>query len=111
MPRYILSQPSYINEQYLSAGSVVETELSPGGHMEPWKDENGKEDRAARKAKDEAAKNQAAMPGDPNYVGDLIAHSIGDGSTLGRVEALSGMPPTGSPNVVVNETGAVRGVK
>ena len=111
MAKFVLTQPSYINDALRPAGEVVETDLRPGPHMEPYKDENGKEDRAARKAKDEAGKVQAAMPGDPKYVGDLIAHSIGDGSTLGRVESSSSHALTGSANVVVDGTGNVTGVK
>lgn len=113
MARYRLTKDAYINEALHAAGDVVTVadDFPAGPHMEPYVDPDGKEDAAARKAKDAAAEKQMPAPGDPEYIGAMIAHTVGDGSTMGRVSVASAHPQVpGAPGVVVDGDGHVRGV-
>ena len=108
MARYKALEKTFLNGTLYNPGDMVETDLAPGAHLEPWKDEKGREDRAAREAKDKAG--EVIAPGHPKYFGNLVDHAMGDGDTKGRIEASTALPPA-APGVVVDETGQVRGIE
>jgi hypothetical protein len=113
MAKYKLSVAAYINDGLRAPGDVVDVpdDFVPGPHMEPFVDGKGVEDKAARKAKDKASKDALPAPGDPAYVGSLIAHTMSGGETQGRVSVASAHPQqSAGPGVVVDAEGRVRGV-
>lgn len=111
MPRYITTEPAFIDNRFLAAGASFDYDGVPGPHMQPAKDEKGREDRDARKAKDAAAKEEKPAPGHPKFLGDLIDHNIaGGGETNGRIDGATGLTQQAPPGIRVDDSGQVRGV-
>ena len=72
--------------------------------MEPAKDDKGREDKAARAAKDKSG--EVIAPGHPAYYGNMVDHAMKDGRTEGRIEAASSGRALFP--VVIGEDGVVR---
>lgn len=113
MARYLLSAPAYIKDGYYPAGAIVDVpdDFPIGGHMQPARDAQGNEDPAARARRDEFEKQpRASSPGDPTFIGDMIAHTLADGATNGRVHVTSTSAPVAGPGVVTDASGALTGL-
>jgi hypothetical protein len=113
MARYLLSAPAYIKEGYYPAGAIVELpdDYPVGPHMLPAV-VDGQEDAAARRALDayNQDKGHGPAPGDPAFIGDMIAHTLAGGETNGRVVVTSTAAPVAGVGVVTDQDGVVRSV-
>lgn len=104
--RFRVLEPAYIENAYRNVGEIVAVpdDFVPGPHLEPV---DG--DRSARRSKDTAVKERGEMPvpGDPEYIGRMIAHTVRGGETHGEVQVNSDKPQT----PIVDKDGVVRGVR
>ena len=111
MARYTTTQTAFIGNRLVAANEPFDYDGVPGPHMQPAKDEKGREDKEARKAKDAAALDERPAPGHPKFLGDLIDHNIaGGGETNGRVDGASDLSQQTVLGVRVDDAGQVRGV-